>query len=156
MVHKTKKRKKSKSQRGNTTYGHGARKKWHSSGHHGGCGMAGTGKRADHKKSLIIKLYGNNYFGKQGITSRGTKKNKARIMNLKEIEKNFDSLIKKFGKGNELILKKHKILGDGEITRAITIKADAFTESAKEKIENAGGKAIALAEENNSAKEDEE
>ena len=86
MSHKTHKTKKSKRQRGNTTYGHGARKKWMGSGHHGGVGMAGTGKRADHKKSLIIKLYGNNYFGKQGITSRSTEKKVNKVMNLKYIQ----------------------------------------------------------------------
>lgn len=34
-----------------------------------------------------------------------------------------------------------KILGDGEIEKALLIKANAFTKSAKEKIEAAGGKA---------------
>jgi len=34
-----------------------------------------------------------------------------------------------------------KILGDGELSRAVTIYANAFSESAKEKIEKAGGKA---------------
>lgn len=34
-----------------------------------------------------------------------------------------------------------KILGDGEFTKSITIKAHAFSESAKEKIEKANGKA---------------
>lgn len=34
-----------------------------------------------------------------------------------------------------------KILGDGEISRAIVVKAHAFSKSAKEKIEKAGGKA---------------
>ena len=34
-----------------------------------------------------------------------------------------------------------KILGEGEIAKALTIKADAFTRSAVEKIEKAGGKA---------------
>ena len=33
-----------------------------------------------------------------------------------------------------------KILGNGEITRKLTVKATKFTESAKEKIEAAGGK----------------
>lgn len=52
------------------------------------------------------------------------------------------------------ILKKHglihsaknpvKILGDGEITVSVEIKAHAFSKSAKEKIENAGGKIIQL------------
>jgi large subunit ribosomal protein L15 len=35
-----------------------------------------------------------------------------------------------------------KVLGDGEITRAIEITAAKFSESAKAKIEKAGGKAI--------------
>ena len=34
-----------------------------------------------------------------------------------------------------------KILGDGEIKKALTVKAHAFSKSAKEKIEAAGGKA---------------
>ena len=34
-----------------------------------------------------------------------------------------------------------KILGDGEIDKALVVKASAFTKSAKEKIEAAGGKA---------------
>jgi len=48
--------------------------------------MSGSGKRADHKKTLITKLYGNKYFGKQGITSRGTKKDKTDKINLQQIE----------------------------------------------------------------------
>jgi large subunit ribosomal protein L15 len=35
-----------------------------------------------------------------------------------------------------------KVLGDGEITRALTVTAARFSESAKAKIEKAGGKAI--------------
>ena len=34
-----------------------------------------------------------------------------------------------------------KVLGNGEVTKAVTVKAAAYTASAKEKIENAGGKA---------------
>lgn len=34
-----------------------------------------------------------------------------------------------------------KILGDGEISKSITVKANAFSESAKKKIEAAGGRA---------------
>ncbi len=38
-----------------------------------------------------------------------------------------------------------KILGDGELTKAITVKAHKFSASAKEKIEKAGGKAEEIA-----------
>jgi large subunit ribosomal protein L15 len=34
-----------------------------------------------------------------------------------------------------------KVLGNGEITKALTVKATIFSASAKEKIEAAGGKA---------------
>lgn len=37
-----------------------------------------------------------------------------------------------------------KVLGNGEITKKLTVKAAAFTESAKAKIEAAGGKAEVL------------
>ena len=37
-----------------------------------------------------------------------------------------------------------KILGNGEITQAVTVKAHAFSKTAKEKIEAAGGKAEVL------------
>lgn len=36
-----------------------------------------------------------------------------------------------------------KVLGQGEITKAVTVTADAFSATAKEKIEKAGGKVIA-------------
>ncbi len=35
-----------------------------------------------------------------------------------------------------------KILGEGKITKSLTISADAFSSSAKKKIEEAGGKAV--------------
>lgn len=45
-----------------------------------------------------------------------------------------------------------KILGNGEITKAITVSADVFSKSAQEKIEKAGGKivvrAVSLQQEN--------
>jgi large subunit ribosomal protein L15 len=37
-----------------------------------------------------------------------------------------------------------KILGDGEITRAVTVEAHKFTASAKQKIEAAGGKVVLI------------
>ena len=81
---KTHKRKKASRYHGRNmgTCGSGSRKNKRKSGHKGGVGMAGTGKRADHKKTLITKLYGNKYFGKQGITSRGTERDTRKRINL--------------------------------------------------------------------------
>ncbi|MCK4846632.1 MAG: 50S ribosomal protein L15 [Deltaproteobacteria bacterium] len=44
-------------------------------------------------------------------------------------------------KGHDVLV---KILGNGEISIALTVTADLFSESAKKKIESAGGKAEAL------------
>jgi large subunit ribosomal protein L15 len=144
MAFKTKKRKKSTRMHGSTRYGHGSRKKWKKSGHRGGCGMAGTGKRADQKTTWVTATYGNGYFGKQGITGKSTEKKRKFEMNLFQIECNLESLLKKFGKNKELILEKYKILGEGEIKTPVTVKAKAFSPNAKIKIEKAGGKAIIL------------
>jgi len=141
---KLKKVKKSKVMRGKGmgTHGWGARKKHMGSGHRGGFGMAGTGKRADQKKSLVIKKY-DKYFGKQGITSKSTKKRINKVMNLSYIESNIESLLKKFGKKDGTIdVSDYKILGSGEIKTKVVIKAGKASESAKKKIEAAGGKLI--------------
>lgn len=131
--------------RGMGTAGSGARKNNRKSGNSGGCGMSGTGKRADQKKTLVNKLYGNNYFGKKGITSKGTKKNKDKKISLFTIEMNLDSLIKneiakKTTEGYELKLEKYKILGNGEVKNKFIIFALSASASAIEKVENAGGK----------------
>ncbi|MEK6878739.1 MAG: uL15 family ribosomal protein [Nanoarchaeota archaeon] len=143
---KTHKRKKRSRLRGSKTAFWGARKKHKKSGQRGGKGMAGTGKRADQKKTLILKLYGNKYFGKQGITSKGTKPDKEDRINLKSIN-NIEGFIKsglakKSGDKYELNLENYKILGDGDVDKKIIIKARAASESAKEKVKRAGGDII--------------
>ena len=59
------KRKKATRFRAKTTHGYGSMKKNRGAGNRGGRGMAGSGKRADQKKPTILKLYGNEYFGKK-------------------------------------------------------------------------------------------
>ncbi|MEK6925690.1 MAG: uL15 family ribosomal protein [Nanoarchaeota archaeon] len=138
---KTKKRKKSSRMHGRKmgTHGHGARKKKKGSGHRGGKGMAGTGKRADHKKTLITKLYGHGYFGKQGITSKGTKRDKRNRINLLSIQNNLEKYGKKNGDKWEINLPHYKVLGDGEVKHKLIIKAKEASKSAIEKIKKAGG-----------------
>ena len=133
---KTKKRKKSSRYHGRNmgTCGTGARKKSKGSGHRGGKGMAGSGKRADQKKSLVLKLYGHGYFGKQGITSKGTERDKGDRINVGEIQEKY--------KSGELNLSSYKILGDGEIKNKFIITAQSASKSAIEKVEKAGGKII--------------
>jgi large subunit ribosomal protein L15 len=124
------------------THGGGARKKRKGSGHKGGKGMSGSGKRADQKKTLVIKLYGNKYFGKQGITSKGTKRDTRQRMNLQQIELNLEKYGKKGKDGWEINLPNYKILGQGEVREKLIIKAKEASASALEKVKKAGGEII--------------
>jgi large subunit ribosomal protein L15 len=138
-----KKRHKVSRMHGRGTHGWGARKKHMGSGHRGGVGMAGTGKKAGQKIMHIQKMYGTEYFGKSGITSRKTKREKNYVYNIGYIEANLETLKKKFGNKEGIIdLSDYKILGEGEITTKILVKARAVSSGAKEKIEKAGGKVI--------------
>lgn len=138
------------------THGWGARKKHKKSGHRGGTGMAGTGKRGDQKITLVTKLYGHDYFGKQGITSRKTKRDNRQRINLQQIEKNLDRYGKKTAKGWEVNLSKYKILGEGEIKEKLIIKAKEASKSSIEKVKKAGGEIILPKQKNVSYKEKEE
>ncbi len=124
------------------SHGWGSRKKHKKSGHRGGTGMAGTGKRGDTKITLVTKLYGNEYFGKQGITSRKTKRDTRQRINIQQITKNLEKYGKKTAKGWEINLEKYKILGEGEVSEKLIIKALEASESAIEKVKKAGGEII--------------
>ena|SRR3989344_740518 len=131
------KRKKNTRIRGSKTAGWGFRQKHKGHGSKGGVGMAGSGKRADHKKQkALMSDKKGQYFGKQGLTSRGTQKKKYDKINLREIKDNY------FSKGKISIdLTKHKILGEGEGFKA-EIKAKSATKGAIEKMKEAGGEII--------------
>ncbi|MBU0894327.1 MAG: uL15 family ribosomal protein [Nanoarchaeota archaeon] len=126
------------------SHGWGARKKHKKSGHKGGKGMSGSGKRADQKKTLVTKLYGHKYFGKQGITSKGTKKDKRKRINLQQIEFSLEKYGKKIGDKWEINLKDYKILGTGEVKNKLIIKANDSSKSAREKVKSKGGEIILI------------
>lgn len=79
--------------------------------------------------------------------SRGFKSiyKKAQILNLEDLQKSFkngDRITKELLEEKKVIKSagaKLKILGDGELTKKLTIEADSFSKSAKEKIEKVGG-----------------
>ena len=136
--------------RGTGSHGWGFRKKHKKSGHRGGKGMAGSGKRADQKKTLVLKLYGNNYFGKQGITSRGTKRDIRKRISLPNLELKIGTyskkgIAKKTKEGMEINLENYKILGGGKnfsLKEKIVIRAKEASASAIEQVKKAGGEII--------------
>ena len=116
--------------------GWGSVKKHRGHGSKGGCGMAGSKKQ---NKFWVMK-HKPGHLGKRGFKSLQQRNIKPSLscINLRDLEM-------LAGKGKELDLKKHgydKVLGAGEIKKALIIKADVFTRIAKERIEKAGGKAI--------------
>ena len=102
---KLKKRRKSRKMygKGMGSHGWGARKKHKGSGHRGGFGMAGGGKRAYHKKFQRIVEYNNKYFGKSGFTSRSTKKKKTQIINLIDLTNRLEYFKKNLSDGKGII-----------------------------------------------------
>lgn len=124
------------------TAGTGARKNKRKSGNKGGIGMSGSGKRADHKKTLVQKLYGHNYFGKQGITSKKTKRDIRKRINLRELSTNLEKYGKKKGDSWEINLRNYKILGEGEVKEKLIVTCLSASQSAIEKVNEAGGKII--------------
>jgi large subunit ribosomal protein L15 len=141
---KTHKRKKASRMHGRKmgTHGTGCRKNKRGSGQRGGIGMAGSGKRADQKKTLITKLYGNTYFGKQGVTSRKTARDKRKRMSLRDIERNLEALGKKSAKGWEINLGEYKILGNDKVNEKLIITAKEASKSAIESVKKGGGDII--------------
>lgn len=143
-THKTRKAKKMRG-RGMGSHGWGARKKHKKSGHRGGGGMSGSGKRSDQKKTLITKMYGGKYFGKQGITSKRTKKDIRKRINLMKIDSNIESYGKKQGDKYEINLKDYKILAgskDYKLKNKLVITAREASKGAIEMAKKAGGEII--------------
>ena len=137
------KRTKKSRHRGSHTHGRGAKKKARGSGHRGGVGKAGTGKRADHKKSSILNKFGNKYFGKDKVRRAATKIEE-KVMNLQNLAENIESFVQKgiatLNKGvYEIDLKDHKIIGDANLNIKLRVNAKAASQGALEAIKQSGG-----------------
>ena len=97
-------------------------------GHKGAKARSGGGKRPGFEGGqmpLTMRL------PKRGFTNNFRKEYGATVTPVELIEM---GIIKKIGDGV-------KIMGDGELTKKLTVLATKFTATAKEKIEAAGGKA---------------
>ncbi len=117
-----------------------------------GRGVKGQKSRSGRKLKPIIREILKKYPKLRGV---GFKKNflayLSAVINVETLEKNFEpgekvtpqvlvekKIIRKI-KGK---IPKVKILGRGEITKALTVEGCLFSKKAKEKIEKAGGKII--------------
>jgi len=133
VVHKVRKIRK---MRGTRSCGYGSHKKHRGAGSRGGRGKSG---RFKHKKSWVLR-YEPDYYGKRGFKIPVKAQVKVKAITLRDI----DIISKKLGK-KEIDLSElgyDKVLSTGVLTQPLIIKAKKFVEKAKQKIENAGGKAI--------------
>ncbi|MBS7252165.1 MAG: uL15 family ribosomal protein [Candidatus Freyarchaeota archaeon] len=135
-------RKKTRKMRGSRTHGFGQVGQHRSKGQRGGRGQTGKHK---HLWIQTIK-YEPDYFGKYGFTRYERIVKNPETINVGTI----DQFAEKFSSGkqeNMLVIDLHnlgydKVLGSGKVTRPLLVKAESFTEKAKEKIEAAGGKVV--------------
>jgi len=129
-------RKKSRRMRGSHTHGWGMKKKHRGAGSQGGRGQSGMLK---HKKSWMLKN-DPDHFGEIGFKIPSKAKKEIRAITLKDL----DMLAKSLRKV-EIDVSEYgfdKVLSNGKLTQPLTVKAKKFVEKAKQKIEEAGGKAI--------------
>jgi len=132
---------KSAKRRAHTTHGYGRMQKHRGAGNRGGRGMAGTGKRADQKKSLINPA---TYFGRVGFT---TLRKAQSTINVNQLSSHIDEwtkkkYVEKSSKGYTIDLQKariDKLLGSGKINLAFSIRVKYASQSAVDKIKKAGG-----------------
>ncbi len=119
-------------------------------GHTAGRGHKGAGQRSGNKHRPWFE--GGQMPLMRRVPKRGFSNHLFRkdfqIVNLTDIENlGVDTVTSDVLKENGLIrsaYKPVKVLGNGDVTKAISISASAFSSSAKEKIEKAGGSATVL------------
>ncbi len=127
-------KKKIRKNRGRKT-GYGHKKKHRGAGSRGGRGKAGLQK---HKRSWT-ETYQPGRFGKSKMKPVSKKLD---VINLDQLD---DLARKKSLK--EINLKGYKVLGRGSLNRKLKISADAFSDSAINKIEEAGATAEVISKE---------
>ncbi|MEK6858847.1 MAG: uL15 family ribosomal protein [Nanoarchaeota archaeon] len=145
------KRRKSSRYPGSKTHGRGRKNRTRGLGNRGGRGMSGTGKRGDQKKTLIIKLYGGDYFGKEPRGAGTREKKKTKSLSLATLKTQLRMLVEK-GKAREVKgtyevnLEDYKIVGNGTLDLKMHIKAKSASAGARQAVERAGGSLVVTSE----------
>ena len=123
------------------------------SGHGKTCGRGHNGQGSRNGFSMHPTFEGGQMPLSRRVPKRGFNNRWARIvltLNLSDLEKRFaagDEVTPETLKKSKLVKGRYdvlKILGDGELTKKLTIAAHRFSRTALEKIDKAGGKAIVL------------
>ncbi len=143
------KRKKFSRQRGNHTHGGGSKKKRRGSGHRGGKGNAGSGKKADQKKPSYWAI--KDFQGKHGFHSHSRALSQKPI-NLDDLQLRLNTLViqgkaKKQGDGYEINLAElgyNKLLSSGKVAHRLKITVDHASEQAIAKVQEKGGEVTVL------------
>ncbi len=113
--------------------------------------MSGTGKRGDQKKTLIIKLYGGDYFGKERRGAGTREKKKTKSLSLATLKTQLRMLVEK-GKAREIKgiyevnLEDYKIVGNGALDLKMNIRAKSASAGARQAVERAGGSLVVTSE----------
>ncbi len=133
------KRKKSGRYRGSKTHGCGSMKKRRGKGNKGGCGNAGTGKRADQKKPSVWK----ERTGKIGFKNPNVKL-KIKSINTAKVQELISSGLLKEEKGIYDLgkLGYNKLLGKGKIVKGVKIKVLKASKKVVEAVKKDGGEII--------------
>lgn len=137
---------KSRTNRGSRTCGYGK------VGQHRDAGSKPERKagRHKHKWSYVIR-YEPDYFGKKGFTSPRSLRGKVKTINVGKLGEVARKLSVEDEKGRLVIdledLGYTKLLGTGKVTKPLTVKVAFCSESAFQKIKDAGGQILAEAEE---------
>jgi large subunit ribosomal protein L15 len=138
--------KKVRRQRGQRSYGYGSHKKARGGGNRGGRGQAGMHK---HKWSYTVK-YDPDHFGKKGFKIPQAIQKEIRTINLKDLDKKAEQLLKEKVavkeddkiRINVLKLGCEKVLGSGKLSKPLIVEAKYFSKQAVKKLEESGGKAV--------------
>ncbi|WP_246984278.1 uL15m family ribosomal protein [Halorientalis marina] len=138
---------KKRRQRGSRTHGGGSHKNRRGAGHRGGRGRAGRDKHEFHNYEPL---------GKSGFKRPEKSQEEVAEVDVRELDEDApllvaDDLAEETGGGyridaREVVEDGHevdavKVLGSGQVRNELDVVADAFSESAREKIEDAGGSA---------------
>ncbi len=140
-------RRKIRGLRGSRTVGRGCAKRGRGSGEKGGKGLSGGHKQ---KWSYILR-YMPEYFGKHGFVRPAEVSAAVSAINVGDIDEHLDKLVSAGAarrEENKFVVDAtklgfDKVLGGGKVTRPIEVTAKEFSASAKRKLEEAGGKAVA-------------